>query len=66
MSRPDITNAEAEAFFPDIADDGEEWPNCPACHGTGIVNPLSPNLPDDFFCAGATECPVCDGSGECP
>lgn len=66
--RPDITNTEAEVFFPDISDDGEELPKCPACHGTGMVNPLTDpkQLPPDFFCAGATECPMCDGTGECP
>lgn len=40
------------------------WPSCPTCHGRGTVNPLT--APEGFFCVGTTDCPTCDGSGECP
>lgn len=35
---------------------------CPTCKGSGTVNPLT--APADFFCAGTTDCPHCDGTGE--
>lgn len=37
---------------------------CPTCHGTGLVNPLSRVRAKDFFCVATTDCPDCDGSGE--
>lgn len=39
---------------------------CPTCKGKCTVNPLTLGVPDDFFCVGVTECPTCDGTGECP
>jgi len=35
---------------------------CPVCHGRGTVNPLT--APKGFFCAGVTDCPMCDGDGD--
>lgn len=43
---------------------GEPWPDCPSCKGRGTVNPLT--APEGFFCVSTTDCPTCDGSGECP
>ena len=37
---------------------------CGLCNGRGTVNPLTPNLPDDFLCLSTTTCPACDGSGQ--
>lgn len=34
---------------------------CPTCRERGTVNPLT--APPDFFCAGTTDCPHCDGTG---
>ncbi len=44
-------------------EDSEEvdWDECPTCRGSGTVNPLT--APSDFFCAGTTACPHCDGTG---
>ena len=42
----------------------EEWPKCPTCKGRGTVNPLT--APEWFFCVGTTDCPTCEGTGECP
>jgi DnaJ-class molecular chaperone len=47
-------------------DADEEWPKCPTCGGRGTVNPLTPNLPQGFLCLSTTDCPNCEGSGECP
>jgi DnaJ-class molecular chaperone len=38
--------------------------DCPTCKGKGTVNPLT--APAGFFCAGTTDCPHCDGTGEKP
>jgi len=49
----------------DEMDAGFEPPlDCPTCNGRGTVNPLT--APENFFCVGTTDCPMCDGSGECP
>ena len=40
----------------------DEHFKCPTCKGTGWVNELT--CPPDFFCAGMTDCPHCDGTGE--
>ena len=44
----------------------EDTLKCPACKGSGMVHELTDPkyLPSDFFCAGATTCPTCDGTGE--
>ena len=53
----------ADEDFDDEADDAFE---CPTCRGTGYVNPLTPNLPDDFLCLSTTECPsMCDKIDHC-
>lgn len=51
----------------DIADDDgwfDEPIPCPACKGRGTVNPLT--APEGFFCVSTTDCPMCDGTGDCP
>lgn len=55
-------NEDDEYLYENDDDQGPEW--CPTCHGRGTVNPLT--APKDFFCVGTTDCPTCDGSGECP
>lgn len=45
-------------------DESEEWPACPTCQGSGMVNPLT--APEGFLCLSTTECPSCEGSGDCP
>lgn len=56
--------AELPDEFYDRDDDGEDWPPCPTCKGSGTVNPLT--APQGFVCFVVTECPTCDGTGECP
>lgn len=38
--------------------------DCSTCKGKGAVNPLT--APNGFFCAGTTDCPDCNGTGEVP
>ena len=45
----------------DDPDEDDDWDQCPTCNGCGTVNPLS--APADFFRAGTTDCPSCDGLG---
>lgn len=42
----------------------DDWPKCPWCNGRGTVNPLT--APKGFFCVSTTECPHCEGTGDCP
>jgi DnaJ-class molecular chaperone len=44
--------------------DDDPFEPCPLCHGTGLVNPLTPNLPDDYLCLGTESCPRCEGTGD--
>lgn len=47
------------------ADQDEDWPPCPTCRGSGVVDPLT-NPDWAPFIASYGTCPSCDGTGECP
>lgn len=55
----------------DVADDyydaemceNDKDDECPTCHGSGLVNPLTRVRAKDFLCFGTTDCPDCDGTG---
>lgn len=34
--------------------------------GVGKPEPGKMTAPKGFFCVGTTDCPTCDGSGDCP
>lgn len=55
-----------DAVFEDGYEGFDDEPaDCPTCHGTGIVNPLT-NPDWAPFIASYGTCPSCDGSGEMP
>lgn len=62
LGEGDTYEDEVMRAFARLSDEDEAGFRCPTCRGRGLVNPLT--APPDFFCAGTTDCPHCDGTGE--